>query len=250
MPSSFRINSKLVLYVLLSVWFVLWSANGIQDIMLATSYATDKIWMLDVDSEDSIYTWFSGLLLAFAAMIAFVLASCQREDGKTFAKQWAMMGGILLLMSMDEMLSFHEKLSSVLHGALSTSGLFAFAWVIPGIALVGAVAVLFWPFLRSLPFTIARGIFVAGAVFVMGALGLEMLAGLVVSGAGPEVYASPLYRGLAGIEEGLEGLGVILLIRTLLAQAALYVPAVFAARPPASVLRLTPQFQMSPGKRG
>lgn len=238
MSPSFHINRKVVLTVLLSVWFALWAAAALQEVGLILIESTTevwdrRIWLLDVNFEASLYTWFSTLLLALSGLIALVLATFQGGPGKKFKTQWQMVGGLLLFLSMDEMLSFHERLNGLVDKVVSTSGIFAFSWVIPAIVLVGGVAVLFIPFLRSLPFVIARGIFLAGAVFVMGAVGMEMMgAGIVstVAGEGSQHnYDLPVYRFVALLEEGLEVLGVLILIRTLLLQAALYVPDLFDA---------------------
>lgn len=230
MAQFYTIKKNKIVNFLFCSWLGLWSANVVQDIVIWASGTSEKIWVLDVDSENSIYTWFSTLLLGLAALIAFSLASHKAEQNNTFRKQWVIVGIILLIMSMDEMLSFHEHLSGLLRRALSTSGVFTFAWVIPAIFIVVIIGLMFWPFMRSLPSHIARGIFLAGAVFVTGAIGMEMVAGLYISESGTrDAFRSPIYRFLTSIEEGLEVIGVIILIRTLLMQAELYFPPLFKA---------------------
>lgn len=223
------IRSGRILFALFCMWLVLWSASVVQDVVIWATGTGEKIWILDVDSEESFYTWFSTLLLGLAALLAFVLAAWRSGRGRSFPRQWGIIGAILLLLSMDEMLSFHERLSGMLSNAFSTSGIFEFAWVIPALVLVAAVGIVFLPFILRLPHRVARDIVLSGVIFVTGAVGMEMLAGLHVSesGGGAEVFASPTYRALTNIEEGLEGLGVLLLIRALLMQAQLYYPAFF-----------------------
>lgn len=252
MSPSFHINPKAVVTVLFCVWAVLWSGNVIQDILLASIESQQeiwdrKVWLLDVDFEQSVYTWLSTLLLAFASVIAFVLSAFQSDTGKKFKLQWRAVATILLLMSMDEMLSFHERLGGVVKGVISTSGMFTFAWVIPGIFAVAVIGILFIPFLRSLPRAIALGIFGAGAVFVTGAIGMELFGGWLVSGApvGTGPYLSPLYRFATSVEEGLEALGVIILIRTLLLQASLYAPEIFKSSEASTLApALKPHFEV------
>ncbi|WP_415785669.1 hypothetical protein [Deinococcus saxicola] len=53
----------------------------------------------------------------------------------------------------------------------------------------------------------------AGLTYVMGALGFELLEGLVVSGGGTD---HPLNQSLIVVEEGMEMLGVTLFISALL----------------------------------
>ncbi|WP_281827258.1 hypothetical protein [Jannaschia rubra] len=225
-PSGVR--PKTVLSALFIAWLVLWSASVLQDLFLVLTGFDRKIWLLDVDFEGSIYTWFSTLLLAFAAVLAFVLASWRGEGDRGFARQWATIGAILLLLSMDESLSFHERLSGILGGVVTTTGIFKFAWVIPALALVAIVAILFLPFLRQLPRRVAGTMVAAGAVFVAGAVGMEMVAGQYVTGEeSEEIFVSLSYRLMANIEEGLEVLGVLLVIKAFLMQARMLYPDFF-----------------------
>ena len=52
---------------------------------------------------------------------------------------------------------------------------------------------------------------VAAGVFLFGALGVEAIGGEVLLAAGEDVLARP-YRLLVNLEEGAEGLGVILFL--------------------------------------
>ena len=77
------------------------------------------------------------------------------------------------------------------------------------------------PFLRRLPAETRRGIFAAGAIFVGGALVLEMIQAAIVDargrGGGPVSV-------LAVIEEAAEMLGATLFLRVLLAYLARHRP--------------------------
>jgi len=216
-------NGKGLFLVLLFSWLTLWSASVTQDVVIWMTGTDKKIWLLDVDFEESFYTWFSTLLLSFAALIAFILASWEAGGSSFFQRRWQIIGIIFLLLSSDEMLSFHERLSGMMSLPFSTSGIFEFSWVIPALFMVTAVAFMFWPFMRQLPYHVARAIFIAGVVFVGGAVGMEMVTGLFISesGAVADAFASPMYRVLTNVEEGFEVLGVILFINALLMQAEL-----------------------------
>ena len=56
-----------------------------------------------------------------------------------------------------------------------TYGIFYFAWVIPATALLILLAIGFLPFFRSLPAETRRLFLVAGAIFLGGALGAEVI---------------------------------------------------------------------------
>ena len=75
---------------------------------------------------------------------------------------------------MDELISLHERLIVTLRSSLSTSGLLHYACVIPyGIALV-VLIIPYWKFLLRPPKNIMILFLVSGALFVTGAIGLEM----------------------------------------------------------------------------
>jgi hypothetical protein len=92
-------------------------------------------------------------------------------------------------------------------------GAFRGEGVIPALALVVLVGVVFRPFLRRLP-AITRALFVlAGLVYVGGAIDGEIAGGLAY-----ELAGSGALSGSAVLaEEGLELLGVALFIHALLA---------------------------------
>lgn len=223
------LDANKIIFILLLSWLALWSASVTQEVIVLTSGNVDKIWILDADYEESLYTWFSTVLLSFAALFAFFLSLHKAEQSKGIQRQWQIIGAIFFLLSADEMLSFHEKINNVMSRAFNFSGIFEFAWVIPAIFIVIFLGVMFLPFLRRLPSHVSRTIIAAGAIFVFGAVGMEMVAGLFVSESSvrEEVFASPIYRLLTNIEEGLEALGVILFIKALFMQAELYFPILF-----------------------
>lgn len=230
-PSG-KVSSAHVLAALAGLWLLLWSASVLQDVIIWTSGTEAKVWLLDVDVERSFYTWFSTLLLAFGGLLALVLSAHRDPTGPDFRLHWRVLGLGFLFLSMDEMLSFHEKLAEVLSGQLSTSGVFTFVWVLPALAILPVLGVVFVPFLLGLPRRVGVTIVIAAALFLGGAVGMEMIAGLVISeqDSMEAGIVTPAYRALVNIEEGLEGLGAIVFIHALLMQCGIYFPHVFAER--------------------
>ena len=79
--------------------------------------------------------------------------------------------------SLDEALSFHEGLSIPVRDALDVSGVLYFAWVIPyGIAvlILGAACL---RFVLRLDRATRNLFIVAGALYVGGAVGFELIGG-------------------------------------------------------------------------
>lgn len=167
--------------------------------------------LFDMDSEDTVPTWFQGLHLALAGFMT--LAWCGHSP-RHERWGWRVVGALFLLMSMDELISLHESFTGPLAQLLSMENLPWFlGWVVltmPAAALFGLVMI---PFLRRLPKATALRLLAAGVVFVAGAAGMEMVGGAIAEGAGQANYP---YRLAMMTEETLEMLGTLLAIRAIL----------------------------------
>lgn len=205
----------------LACWAILIGASVAQDTLLIFDVIGDKNWMLDLDVERSIYTWYSTILL-FIAGLVLGLQAWQSFAIREFNRwYWLMLSAVFLLLSLDEAISIHEKLSSLVPENLS-GGIY-FRWVVPAAVLCGLGLLASIPFLRSLPRSTWIGMIVSAVVFLSGAIGMELVGGAVIDqGHGLE---SGYYRAEVNIEEALEGLGVILFISVLLSYQANSRPA-------------------------
>lgn len=230
--SSTKTNKIIVSLVV--AWLTLWLANAIQDITIWLTGTSAKIWVLDLDFEESFYTWFSTVMLSAAAFMCFFLSLKDHGQTKNVKTQWRILGSLFFLLSADEMLSFHERISGMLSTSFTTSGMFEFAWVIPALIIIPIFFFLFFPFIRHLHTYVSYTIIIAGAIFVFGAVGMEMIAGIFISenNSQDDVFTSPMYRFLVNIEEGLEVLGVIVFIKALLMQAEIYFPEIQKRKEP------------------
>lgn len=165
-------------------------------------------------SESNIPTFFSALLLLTAASLLAVLAFQHRRTPQ--ASYWWGLAGIFLFLAVDESAQIHEGVTQLMYlvtTRVQLPGYFLYAWVMPYSVAVVGVGLFFFNFLLKLPL-LTRGLFVAaGALFVTGALGLEMLEGhfTAVYGEG-NLYTTLLIT----LEELLEMSGVILFIHALL----------------------------------
>ena len=81
-----------------------------------------------------------------------------------------------VVMAFDEGWSIHETLVNPIRSLLGSSrlGIFYFAWVVPGIAIVLALGLYFLGFLRRLPGLTRRQFILAAALFLGGAIGMEL----------------------------------------------------------------------------
>ncbi|MGP1395800.1 MAG: hypothetical protein ACTS3R_09845 [Inquilinaceae bacterium] len=167
---------------------------------------------LDMDQENSLPTWLSSFLMTACAATAGGIAVLKRRQCQPFVNAFAMLGLVFLALSIDETASFHESLIDPLRTAFDMSGVLYFAWVIVGAPAAMLVFLVFLPMLRALGWYGVRLVF-AGAVFVTGAVGFELLGGWLDSNGfrQSEAYAIGVL-----FEESLELVGLLLALFALL----------------------------------
>jgi hypothetical protein len=160
----------------------------------------DVLDRLDTGNEGNPPTFFSASLLIMAGCLCVRL--------------WLPLGIVLILMAVDEVAQVHEAAPAVVMDALETvlglSGTSA-RLVAAAATLVVAVAFLLGvrPWYRSLPAHTRLLVAASTAIYISGALGLELLARLLDPGdEGVSLWLSP-------VEELLEMGGVALFIYAL-----------------------------------
>ncbi len=163
----------------------------------------------NVDLENNIPTYFSGLLLMAAALLAGFVAWTRRRLGRPFGRYWAGLAVGLAYISVDEVAELHERAISPLRAALGADGLLYYAWVVPAAAILLVLAVVYARFFWHLPRRWKGWFAAAAGAYIGGALGVEMLGGLYASQYGVETFS---YALITTVEEGLEMVGVVLFL--------------------------------------
>ena len=74
--------------------------------------------LVDVGDEVSLGTWFETLLFAIAAVVLFFGG---RAAG-SMATRWYVLSGVMLMLSIDEAASMHERLGSALRDIVDSGG--------------------------------------------------------------------------------------------------------------------------------
>jgi len=128
---------------------------------------------------------------------------------------------VLLYMSIDEACMIHETWSSYLPSLHRGAGIMHFPWIPVGIAVVALVAVSFIRFFLHLPRTTRMLMGAAAAAYVAGALGMEMLAGILKD---VTINQGISYAMVSTTEENLEMLGMALFIFALLSYISEHMP--------------------------
>ena len=203
--------------------------------------------IFDVGEERSIPTWFESIQFLLCSILLAVIAVAKKQRNDRYSLHWSVLSVILLLLSLDEVASIHEAIGAqserLLHTTtgLTPGGAISFFWVVPGAVFVIIVLLAYLRFLAHLPRTTRRLFLFAGALFVLGALGLEMLSAQVVSSSGgianwieassggivgrESASAIPtILKGLqTSVEEMFEMLGLTAFVYALLAYIRSYV---------------------------
>lgn len=169
---------------------------------------------VSLDEEASVPALFSSVLLLLCAGL---LAAIAWVPGTARRASWAVLAGVFLFLALDEAVAIHEEIIELMKPRTGGSGYLYFVWVVPYGIATAVLAAAFLPFLGSLPRRFATLFVLAGGLFVLGAIGFEMLGGKVAEASGYETFA---YTALSTAEESLEMAGVIVFAYALLAYIA------------------------------
>ncbi|SPP64679.1 Multidrug resistance protein (Efflux pump/antiporter) [Nitrospira lenta] len=171
--------------------------------------------LFHVDREQNISTLFSVTLLLCSGSLLVLIALMKRQRQDPDVSKWMILAGGFFYLATDEGWSLHERLIEPVRGLLGHGdlGIFYFAWIIPAMAGVALLGVLFLGFLFRLPSSTRRSFIIAGALYLGGAIGIEMLGGRYAELHG---LKNLTYQLFAHLEESLEMAGIILFIHTLL----------------------------------
>lgn len=212
--TSARIEPRTILRILWIITAIILSLGYLREIIGALQgVPREKILFnqIALDRENSLPTWWATILLAIAGSSMLLTGMLERGQLASTWRGWRWLGIGFLYASLDEAASLHEHFGRLLMG-LQTGGLLTYSWVIVGLAIVAVVGALFLPFLLRLPRRTAWRLVIAGAIFLGGAIGVEMFGGAVSQSADTGFAFQALFM----LEETLEMLGVILGIRAVL----------------------------------
>jgi hypothetical protein len=176
-----------------------------------------RLKFIDLNGEASVPAWFASALMLGAVFLLLVQHHRSRAARSPDTAAWLLLAVGFLLMSLDESAGFHERVSQALINWLKPGGIFAYAWVIVAIPLVAGLAVVFLPFLRRLPPQSRNRMVLAGAVFLAGAIGMEMVGAYFFDRTPPNLL---MLSVAIVLEESLEFSGLCLFIIALLRHLA------------------------------
>lgn len=165
--------------------------------------------LFDVGSDRNLPTFYSSVAILFCAILLTLIARASGRDRDPNVGYWYGLVVVFLFLALDEMLMLHERTTRPMRELLGASGLLHYTWVVPygiGTLLFAAIYARFLMRLRRR----TRLLFVsAGAIYVLGAIGVEMINGSYREIHGAE---NPVYVALQTIEEIMEMAGIVVFI--------------------------------------
>ncbi len=161
---------------------------------------TNYVRLFDLNKEANIPTWYSSLILFISSCLLFFI-SYYKGNKDSNQKYWKVLAIIFLYLSVDESSSIHETLNNPVRSLLHLSGIFYWSWIVPAAFVL---VILFFYFFRFL---------LSATIFVIGAMGLEMIGGLLYSNQMDNSLASKTENFF---EEVMEMVGVLIFIYSLL----------------------------------
>lgn len=172
--------------------------------------------LIDMDREMSIPTFYA-VLLAFtcSGVLALLSAHARRTSDRQWWR-WGLLSAFFFVMALDDGAAVHERVNSFLEKRGGDGALWQRPWVYVGLAVVAALVVVVFDALRTLPRDLGRRVVLAGVVFLGGAVGMEVVGGLICESGDCRDW--PFVVQVA-VEESLElaGLSLFLLAFTELA---------------------------------
>ena len=167
----------------------------------------DWVWaFLDIDQEHNLPTWFSSTLLLLSALVLADIGATAGRAGDRFARHWKLLAVVFAFLALDEATQIHEA-ANALRDAFDLTGVLYLSWILVAAPLVLVFALAYLRFLGHLPKPVRLLILVGGALYVGGAIGMEVVGSLLWDN-GPG-YDSMAYAVSTAVEELLEMLGSV-----------------------------------------
>ncbi len=185
--------------------------------------------LFDLNIEGNIPTFYSTSALLLSSALLAIIAFAKKKEDAPYRLHWKALSVIFLFLSLDEASQLHEVTVEPLRSALNAGGFLYHTWVILGAVFLLIFVLAYLRFLADLPRKTRNLFLVAGALFVGGALGMEMISGYYLS----SYLDVPRWRlgsfcnvrlnlaKLRTVEELLEMLGIVVFIYALMSYISL-----------------------------
>lgn len=171
----------------------------------------------DLGAEHSIPTYYQVISLLAASLLLALIGRLPARKGRPAPRWWLLLSGTFCLLSIDELCQIHEQVGYLVEKSFHTHGFLRFGWVVAAIPFVAIFGAIYLRFLYQLPKRYAIRFIIAGAIYVGGAVGMEMVGGQYAEKHGEDNLT---YNLLSDTEETAEMAGIGLFIVSLVSYLA------------------------------
>lgn len=203
---------RVTLVLALATIFFSVVGTAVQSAQYLVNYRGPWIELFSLDRELNLPAWYASFSLLLCGWLLFIIAAAKRREADAFVRHWQFLAWVFFFLALDEAVGIHESLifKNLRH---SLPAVFHFTWVIPGIVFVAVVGLSMLRFLAHLPPRNRWAFILAGAIYVGGALGMEMIDGYYAAVHGKKNLT---YELMTCVEETLEMTGVVVFVHALL----------------------------------
>lgn len=176
--------------------------------------ASDIIQLFTLNAEANIPSIYSSYALLLCSFLLAIIAKSKHQAKNRYRTHWKFLALLFLYLAIDEGASIHEVSIGKTRTILNTDGFFYYAWVIPAIILFSLFALVYLKFVLSLPKKTRSLCVLCAAMFISGAIGVEMICGQIVTLQGSDDNLT--YALMATAEETLEMVAIAIFVYALL----------------------------------
>jgi hypothetical protein len=151
--------------------------------------------------EQNLPTWVASALLLACALLLWLIGRAEEGGTECWRRHWYLLAALFAYASLDEATELHENWGAFIDSGDALGGLLYFSWVIPAAAVVLGLALLYRRFLLALPAATRRRFLLAAALYLGGALVMELPLGYWTSRHGVDNLG---YGLIDWLEETLE----------------------------------------------
>lgn len=214
-------NPRLIFKGILTIIFVLFILHIISylNVYVNDLSANNSFFKkTNFDSEMNAPAIFSAFLHFFASLLLLLVGftELQIRNRRYF---WFGLSFVFLFLGFDELLRIHEKITGYSSTVMDNSGIFLYGWIVYYLSAASVLGIIFLKPLLELPKKTIINFFIAGGIFIFGAVVLENIAGNYVINneiVKAQVIINPVVYLLATVEELCEMLGVSFFIYSIL----------------------------------
>ena len=189
LPICFPVTIKMVILVVISA-FVAPQGDELIEKKASLSYSimSEPSRVFNIDQEANIPTWFTAGVALYLAMMASMIASAVKSQSKS-AWSWRGIALMGIYIAMDEVAGFHELAIDPIRDNWEISPWLYQSWVIPAMAVVIIIALVYIRFLWKLPVYTKVYLILGALIYIAGGVGVQSVGGFVLTTQGLNVVS-------------------------------------------------------------